>query len=499
MPQAEATLTHRLSEFVSNTRYEDLPESVIRESKRLLLDIVGCALGAVRTESAQIALRYVRDMGGSPRSTVLGLDRRSSPMNAAYSNARLANVLDADDTFPTTTHFGNATVFSALALAEHYGRTGRDLVTAIAVGFEVGARIGNWMGTPFTIRDGRIVGWNEMGGPAATVTWAAVAAAASISKLSTREINHAFGMAGANSPQPTIRKWAESSTQSMYKYADAGWCAQAGVSASLLASLGSTGMLDILDGENGFWRFYGSPSHDDQALISGFGTDWQILNTTYKPWPCCRWNHHPLTAFTKILKQHRIEPHEIERIVVRANPFALTSIFREQQPADALSAEFSHPHAIAMVAYGVSPGPGWYIPEALSSPHICAMRARVSVEPEPRSANIAALMEGGQWRSMPGGVDVFARGGVFSATSDYAHGDPWSDETRMTDQELIHKFKTMASPEQEPDEGASLVIDLVDRSVNALLQADSIDNLESITAPLAELARTSLHASTAAT
>ncbi len=321
-------LTQRLADFTVKTRFDDLPLPVVTESKRLLLDTLGCALGAVGTDSGRIALEYASMLGGNPDATVLGKTHRSSVTAAAYVNARLANVLDADDTFPTSTHFGNATVFSALALAEAYRRSGRELLTAIAVGFDVGARIGSWMGAPMQIENGKVIGWNELGGPAATITWAAIGASTSIAGLDAKQANHAFGIGGSNSPQPTLRKWAESVEQPMYKYADAGWCAEIGVSAAMLARLGSTGFKDILDGQNAFWKFYGSPSHDDEALMAGLGTDWQILNTTYKPWPCCRWIHHPLTAFTQLWAQHQLRPEEIERVVVRANPFALTSIFR---------------------------------------------------------------------------------------------------------------------------------------------------------------------------
>lgn len=201
-----STLTQTLANFATGTRFEDLPRPVVAECKRLLLDTIGCALGAVGTESGRIALDYVGILGGRPDATVIGMTERSSATAAAYANARLANVLDADDTFPTSTHFGNATIFSALALAERNGSSGRDLLTAIAVGFELGARIGSWMGAPMLIENGRVIGWNELGGPAATITWAAIGASASIAELDARQANHAFGIGGSNSPQPTLRK-----------------------------------------------------------------------------------------------------------------------------------------------------------------------------------------------------------------------------------------------------------------------------------------------------
>jgi 2-methylcitrate dehydratase PrpD len=86
-------LTQRLAHFVAQTRFEDLPPPVVAECRRLLLDTIGCALGAVRTESGRIALEYVGTLGGNPDATVLGAAQRSSVTAAAYANARLANVL----------------------------------------------------------------------------------------------------------------------------------------------------------------------------------------------------------------------------------------------------------------------------------------------------------------------------------------------------------------------------------------------------------------------
>lgn len=479
------SLTQKLAGFVVETQFDDLPPPVVDESKRLLLDTLGCALGAVGTDSGRIALEYASILGGNPDSTVIGKTQRSSVTAAAYANARLANVLDADDTFPTSTHFGNATVFSALALAELYRRSGHDLLTAIAVGFDVGARIGSWMGAPMQIENGKVIGWNELGGPAATITWAAIGASTNIAGLDAVQANHAFGIGGSNSPQPTLRKWAESVEQPMYKYADAGWCAETGVSAALLARLGSTGFKNILDGQNAFWKFYGSPTHDDEALMTGLGSDWQILNTTYKPWPCCRWIHHPLTAFTQLLAEHEFRPEEIERVIVRANPFALTSIFREQQPGDPLSAEFSHAHAFAAVAYGIPAGPRWYEQHTMRDERIAAFRSRVDVVPEPTSSNIAEWMTGGQWRGVPGGVDIHARGQTFSATADYSLGDPWTPATLFSDEEIYSKFNVMVGLDEHGDgppalaNAAKKVIDTVmtlDESPIGRL-TDSLTNL----------------------
>ena len=474
-------VTRKLAEFAAQTRYEQLPSEVVRESKRLLLDTIGCAVGAVYTDSGGIALKHVRALGGNPIATIMGTGERTSPVNAAYANARLANVLDADDTFPTGSHFGSTTVFSALALAEQQKRTGRDLITAIAVGFDVGARIGSSLGLSITVEDGKVTGYAKLSGTSATMTWASVGAATSISQLGTDRTTHAFGIAGANTPLPAHAKWSGSVSLPMHKYSDAGWCAQTGVSATLLAELGSTGYADILDGDPAFWRFFGAAKCDFSALSDNLAQHWHIMNTTYKPWPSCRWTQYPLTAFFKLKQELGLQADEIDRIVVKANPFAQSARFKQQQPDNQISAEFSHAHALAMGAFGVPPGPLWYDEDALKSPKYQAFRSRVTVELEPRAANLAQWMENGQFRRIPGGVEVHARGKVHIASVDMAAGDPWSKDTLFTDEALRQKFIGMVCGTNpgsvERRKKAECIIELVDKLENIKDLAELCDNL----------------------
>ncbi len=474
-------VTRKLAEFSAQTRYEQLPAEVVRESKRLLLDTIGCAVGAVYTDSGGIALKHVRALGGNPIATIMGTGERTSPVNAAYANARLANVLDADDTFPTGSHFGSTTVFSALALAEQQKRTGRDLITAIAVGFDVGARIGSSLGLSITVEDGKVTGYAKLSGTSATMTWASVGAATSISQLGTDRTTHAFGIAGANTPLPAHAKWSGSVSLPMHKYSDAGWCAQTGVSATLLAELGSTGYADILDGDPAFWRFFGAAKCDFSALSDNLAQHWHIMNTTYKPWPSCRWTQYPLTAFFKLKQELGLQADEIDRIVVKANPFAQSARFKQQQPDNQISAEFSHAHALAMGAFGVPPGPLWYDEDALKSPKYQAFRSRVTVELEPRAANLAQWMENGQFRRIPGGVEVHARGKVHIASVDMAAGDPWSKDTLFTDEALRQKFIGMVCGTNpgsvERRKKAECIIELVDKLENIKDLAELCDNL----------------------
>lgn len=436
-------ITTTLAEFVSDTGYDDVPPAAIKASKRLVLDSLGCAFGALETESGRIGLDYVASIGGTPVATVIGTGARSAATNAAYANARLGGVLDADDTFPSICHFGNATTCSALALAEHYARSGRDFLTAVAVGFDVGARIGSAIGLPVLIENGKVMGYPESGGPSATMTWASVGASCSVARLGVQRTTHAFGIAGANAPLPSLHGWAGQTELPMFKMADAGWCAHTGISATLLAAAGSTGYSNILDSAFGFWRFFGAQKLDADFLLSGLGSQWHIQDTTYKPWPSCRWLHYPVTAFLALKNRHSLLSSEMEKVVIRSNPFAMSSRFLAQQPANGIAAQFSHAHSIAMAAFEVTPGPLWYSTENISGPQVTDFRNRVSVVRESMDEDLSDWVKHGQYRRLPAGVDIHARGTIFSATVDMALGDPWSEETVFTDEMLHSKFTNM--------------------------------------------------------
>ncbi len=476
--------TRKLAEFATNTRFEQIPPDVVLESKRLILDTIGCAIGGVHTQSGRIALEHASLLGGKPTNTVIGTSERNSASRAAYANARLGNVLDADDTFPTGTHFGSPTIFAALAMAELQGKSGKDFIKAVTVGFDVGARIGSSIGLALRIEDGKVAGWPKVAGTSATMTWGALGAAASIAQLGPELTCEAFGIAGANTPLPALRKWSDATRLPMYKYSDAGWCAQTAVEGTLLAKLGSTGYTDILDGDLGFWRFYGAPKCDFDLMLAELGTRWHIVDTTYKPWPSCRWTHYPLTAFLNLKSRLGLKPEEIDKIVVKGSPFAQSYRFKVKQPDNEVNAEFSNAHVLAMAAYDVPAGPLWYVEDALKAKRYHDFRERVSVELEPRSTELVQWMQSGQFRKVPGGVEVHARGSVFSEIVDMAAGDPWSEETRFSDEDLRKKFIGMVCATNlgsaKLKAKAQRIIDCVDR----------LESLAGVSTLCAELALT---------
>ena len=468
--------TLALAEFIRDTSYRDLPPAVIAEAKRLALDVIGNAIGGLRTRLGAVALRYVQRAGGTGNATVIGGEAATSPM-AAYANARLADALDASDTFMSVHHLGVPAVCASLSLAESGDLSGQAFLTAVAVGMEVGARIGAaggppphrhrvQPGEPPNIRSGRL--------PAEEL--AAAAAGAKLLGLDADGVRHALGVAGANAAHHATR-WGVLPELPDQKYQDYGVCAQTGVTAALMADCGMTTHPGILDGDWGLWRLYGAPRCDFALMLADLGQRWFFLADTYKPWPSCRWTHHALTLFEKLRDAHRFEAAEVERVVVYSHVYGTAPYFCNQEPRGMVSCEFNHPHPLAMLAFKVPPGPWWYLDSVRQNPEVMAFRRKVEVELEPKSVEIERWLVDGQVRRLPSRLVIFARGQRLEAEGDFARGDPFAAETFFTDQDLYEKFLYMGSPQGAADQRWTALARRIADGVLALDESPSIKPL----------------------
>lgn len=440
--------TSVLGRFVHKTRFEDLPQEVVHEVKRLILDTVGCALGGWSTDRARIAMEVVNSLGGKPESTTIGNRKLTSCVHAAYVNTTMGNALDHDETYLNSHHFGCPTVFAAIAAGERVRCSGKDLITSIALGFDVTARIANSTGHP-----SRAVAEKLIHPAVHGYSYQAIGSGIAASKLcglGEHQMSHAIGLTAHFAPMPSSAKFISDSQQlPMIKYWDPGWMAQGGVMAALLVETGYTAYPTILDGRNGFWRMYGAGECDFDFMIKDLGQKWWIMETSYKPWPSCRHTHSALTAFTRVIQKHRVKPEQIEKVIVKGG-FLQFPMFPIQNPKTPENAQFSIPHAISMVAFGVPPGPNWYRPETLKEPKIEAFRRKVIIEPDRQAGKAFVEQLGGTSpryiRKQPITVKVVTRKGTFGESTEYSKGDPesWDPDLAVTDDELREKFTVNA-------------------------------------------------------
>lgn len=447
--------TERFARFFADLSLESVPAEIQSTAQCLILDTLGCAAAAVGTQPQAAIDHIARLFGGDVGGRQIG--HAAGPvgvMRAIYANARLANLLDYDETYPVGVHFGNAAVMAAIAAAQCGGRNSRDLLIGAIAGYEAGARLASSVGPMMRIRDDKVIGFSQIWGVAAPVVLAACVAYGRTLGISSDVMHQAIGIAVSNIPLPIGNKWSHATDLPDVKYCDAGWCSVAGAHGVHSALAGLSGFSDALDGPVGVPEAYGAAMADHTILHSQLGERWHLKDMTFKPWPSCRFMHPPLTALARILEKAAPAPDAITEIEIQTGPLANSSRFRNPEPKTFCSFQFSYPHVVAMMVLGVAPGRAWFDPEIAEQPAARALRARTKIVLHSRSDSFVRTMVDNQIRTMPGGAIVRTADHTWHEEADYAKGDPWDDDTRFTANDVIAKFQDLCG---NHDRGQKLI------------------------------------------
>jgi 2-methylcitrate dehydratase PrpD len=449
--------TRPLAEFALGTSFEALPPAVVQQAKRIFLDCVACALAATRTPIGEIVLAVGRELGGGADATIWGVER--APLTTAtFVNAELTNALDLDEVLLNWGHIAPYVLPAAVTLAERERASGRELVRAMAVGYEIAARVGGGLSAVVLLR-GQLPHLETDTPPSYGYGFAAFGAAAAAGVLLDLSIDRmlsALGIAGHGSQVPGCIKWSNTPPVAMHKYAMGGFIAQGGLVAALLARRGFTGDPAVLDGERGYWRFVGSDFWAPELVVDGLGTRWSILDVSFKPYACCRYIHHSMDLVARLVAEHRLEPSEIEAIDVRLfSRAAGASVFGIRQLRDHMDIQFSIPYAIAASALGLHRGARIQAPATLADPRLHELAKKVTVDVHPRVAEVRYEMHGTRpvqaVDRLPAAVRIRARRQIFQGDGEYALGDPWLPTTRMSDDDLRAKFQECADGVLAPE------------------------------------------------
>jgi 2-methylcitrate dehydratase PrpD len=428
--------TRQLTEFVLKTDLASLRPATVHAAKRLILDTLGCTIGALSTEPGRVVSEFKRDQGGRPEATLVGSPSKVPASSAAYAHAQMANVLDADETF-NWTHSACATVMPTIAVAESVGATGADLIAAVATAFEVGTRIAFSMPVYKVDEAGHLGRRGAVG-----FSWAAYGAAAGAGKLlglDAEQLARAFGIAHVSMPAHGVATAFKGSSQPWHKYAMYAAIAEAGVNAALLARRGFVADARIFDEGTEFYRSMNAESSDRRTILAGLGEDWAVEQTALKPWPFCRYSHGTLDAFASLVAERDLKPDEVEGITVTVPPYNFIAMIASSvEVTEKLKIMTSLPYALAMIAYRVPAGPKWWSDEVFGNPavHDFARRVRAEVDDSLNGEFLADLKAGRQLSSSktPGLLAVSARGDVYKTAVGRALGDPtdpakvWSDD-----------------------------------------------------------------------
>ncbi len=437
--------TSKIAKFIADTQYDDIPADVINVAKRLILDTFGNAVAGFSTTAGKLALATKRELGGTPESSVFITGHKTSCTSAAFSNATLASALEADDTCLILGHHGQCSIMPALAVAERENASGRAFVTAVALAYELGARIASAARHVVSDETGALT-FSPSGGGVNWVVFPAVIGAGKIFNLDAVKMASALGIAGFSSTVPTGGRWNRPTWNHM-KYNPYAFMAESGTLAAVLSKNGFTGDPNIFDGDiadfrANWWQMSGCLSQHPEDTVSGLGETWIMRDASIKPYPSCRFTHGPLGLFERIYAEQKLGIDEIDEI----NIYTIQQMFVYKMDMPDVGGEsdcqFSMPHLIAMSALGIPPGPRWVAPEYWNSERVNAIKAKVHCHGYDRGnqAMVEQLLAG-RWEKNPHAISIKARGQVFELRSDYSPGDPFTPSTFMDDAGLHQKFR----------------------------------------------------------
>jgi len=267
------TLADRLSQYAVTLKFEDLDPATVHEVRRRLIDSFACALGAWKAPAPQVARALCRRVTSEPSATWLGGSRGTSPDLAAFCNGILFRYLDYNDTYLSLEPAHPSDNFAAvLAAGEAAGATGKEIITAAALAYEIQCRLCD----AASIRKN---GWDH-------VTYGAfstAAAAAKLLKLDVGRTTQALNLAGT--PNVTLRQ-TRAGELSEWKGCAFANASRNGVFSALLAAEGLTGPAPIFEGEMGFFKQVSGPFTIAKLGGETAGdTDFMIKRTSIKFWP----------------------------------------------------------------------------------------------------------------------------------------------------------------------------------------------------------------------
>jgi len=323
----------RIAEFTVETSANAIPADCFRAAREAVFDCIGVMLAGVPQPHGRMIVDFVSQEGAAGPCTVVGTPVKTSATMAALANGTLGHALDFDD-MGAFGHPSVALLPASLAAGELAGASGRDVLAAYILGFEVGCQLS---------RASRYV-QGERGFHSTPVfgTLGAVVAAARLLRLSSEQTITALGIAGSM-PSGVLQNFGTHT-----KPLHAGMTGRNGVMAALLAKAGWTACDNIIESKVGWAAAYlGAGNYDPEIMVKELGSAWTIQDTiVIKKYPCCGTNHSALDSLLALQREHPFRWDQVAEVEVSGLP-DISHVLLYPEPSSAFQGKFSLPYNVA--------------------------------------------------------------------------------------------------------------------------------------------------------
>ena len=358
--------TRTLARFVVETRFADLPTRLVDNCKIAVLDAIGAGfVGSVQPWTRRI-VSVVQALGGPPDASVIHEDWRTDVSRAAFANGVLIGAFECE---PLTGSHASGTVLpAALAICQRERFDGARFLAALALGFEVSARIARTAVGLETVR-----GFHNPG------TQGPFGAAAAVGKLygfDEERLASALGIAGSSSAGLLEFAWSGGDTKRLHL----GRASQLGLESALLAREGVRGPETVLEGRSGYFNAF-STSPRIEKLLEGLGTDWAIEPPCLKSYATHVTHQAVVDAIQRFKSEHPLDPGTITRVAIRGAPRIMEERHSARAPHDVLGGQYSLPFTTAVALTRDLSNPLIYDETAVGDSLVRDLARRIELDP----------------------------------------------------------------------------------------------------------------------
>ncbi len=360
-----------LASFAAQLEWSDIPDLVIRKTEDLLVDWFGSAVAGKNAKAVEIIAQFAQTMGPSSGQSEILLNRKlTSPYFAAMCNAAASHVVEQDDLHNSSVFHPATVIFSpALAVAQSLGVSGREFLVAVIAGYEVGIRIGEFMGRSH---------YKIFHTTGTVGSLAAAAAVGRLLKLSPEQMLHAFGSAGTQA----AGLWEFLKDAADSKQLHTAHAAGTGLMSAYLAKDGFTGAQQILEGKQGMAAGM-STDADLSKLNAGLHQRWATLETSFKFHASCRHTHPAADALLQVMQTNHLQFTDLAHITTHVHQGAIDVLGAVTDPKTVHQSKFSMGTVLAIVAKYGHAGLDEFENHFLD-PEICQLRDNVSMQLDPQ-------------------------------------------------------------------------------------------------------------------
>lgn len=445
-----------VARFAAGTGPSDLSDDALERAKRSVLDLLGCAALGSMAESVEPLLRYVRRRGGPPDSAIFFGGGHAPATEAALVNGAFVHSTEMSETFTRAlAHPGNAVLPALLAVAERDHLSGRSVLVATAVGYEILIRLGLGAGPDLVLEQG-------LHPPATMGVFGATAALANARGFSVDETADALGIASCHAPSALIAAMYEHAT---VKDLFQAWAAATAVMATDLAAEGMSGPRDWLSA----WTSAVPRHFDIDKVVERLGTEWWISSggLHFKRLPVMAMGAPTIGALRNLIAEQGPPPiSDIESIKVESS--GRIELGRTGHPTNAVAARASLPFLTAAVL--VHPDRAledeylvdFFTPELLADEAVRSLASRVQLAVDEEFEH---NMEVAWPMKFEARVTISLRDG--GALVGYK--DTWPETSTMSFDEVADKFRAVSKQAVEPDRTTEII-----EAVRALDACDDI-------------------------